>query len=517
MDNTHGHGPRPSRLSRLGTLLTIAFLLVAGSAAHADLLVTRTVYTGDASTVTVGQALPGGGTAIANGSYPNVWQNEGPDPSFGVTSPIFIDHISSSGQIVSSFAVPTTVTTSFSSKSELAINLSLNGQAVTFMGYIAPPKSLDVSNSNTPGHFDPTNPVGSTFQRAVVQIDGNGTVNITPVNTYSGNNGRAAILVNGQYLMVGNAGNGSGTQPLNIVNNTGVQSTTPGGSADATVIGKQQGTQGNANGFQFGFSVTQTGAAADKSGKDDNFRGLTVFNNTLYVTKGSGSNGVDTVYQVGAVGSASTLTANSTTTAINILPGFPTGLAKTNPANMFPFGIWFANATTLYVADEGDGTGTNPNAGLQKWTFDGTKWNLQYTLQNGLKLGQQYGVPNGPNGEIYPLALDPATTGLRNLIGQVNADGTVTLYATTATNSANTDPGADPNEVVSITDLLSATTLPSNESFSVIEGPAYGVVYRGVAVVPSTFLVPEPSTLALFGLAGAALSAWRWRRAAKKK
>jgi len=29
-------------------------------------------------------------------------------------------------------------------------------------------------------------------------------------------------------------------------------------------------------------------------------------------------------------------------------------LAKTDTTN-FPFGIWFANATTLYVADEGDG------------------------------------------------------------------------------------------------------------------------------------------------------------------
>ncbi|TYL70147.1 hypothetical protein [Bradyrhizobium cytisi] len=36
-----------------------------------------------------------------------------------------------------------------------------------------------------------------------------------------------------------------------------------------------------------------------------------------------------------------------------VLKGFPTNLAKT--ATTFPFGIWFANAKTLYVADEGDG------------------------------------------------------------------------------------------------------------------------------------------------------------------
>jgi hypothetical protein len=40
--------------------------------------------------------------------------------------------------------------TSFSSKSELALNLSTDGQDVTFMGYLAPVNAIDVSNSNTP-------------------------------------------------------------------------------------------------------------------------------------------------------------------------------------------------------------------------------------------------------------------------------------------------------------------------------------------------------------------------------
>ena len=40
-----------------------------------------------------------------------------------------------------------------------------------------------------------------------------------------------------------------------------------------------------------------------------------------------------------------------------ILNGFPTALkSKTS----FPFGIWFANPTTLYVADEGNGTPVKP-------------------------------------------------------------------------------------------------------------------------------------------------------------
>src|SRR5438552_166920 len=56
-----------------------------------NLLISRSVYAGSAATVTIGQALPGGGLAVADGSYPGVFSNEGPDPSFGVTSPILID------------------------------------------------------------------------------------------------------------------------------------------------------------------------------------------------------------------------------------------------------------------------------------------------------------------------------------------------------------------------------------------------------------------------------------------
>ncbi len=52
------------------------------------------------------------------------------------------------------------------------------------------------------------------------------------------------------------------------------------------------------------FSVTELGDKADKVGKDDNFRGLTIYNNVLYYTKGSGSNGVDTVYFLDTTGTA---------------------------------------------------------------------------------------------------------------------------------------------------------------------------------------------------------------------
>ncbi len=179
---------------------SVAFFLTVIPSASAqvfapgNLLVSRSVYTGTAGTVTIGQALPGGGTATANGSYPGVWANEAPDPSFGVTAPIFLDQITTSGTPVStlalsSTAVGTAVSTSFSSKSELSLSLSTDGQYLTFMGYVAPANALDVSNSNTSSPIDPSNPVTFSDYRAVVQIDANGNAIYTPVNSYSGNNG----------------------------------------------------------------------------------------------------------------------------------------------------------------------------------------------------------------------------------------------------------------------------------------------------------------------------------------
>src|SRR5262249_28238755 len=245
-----------------------------------NLVVSRSVYTGTAGTVTVGSPLPGGGTAVADGSYSraqtitaasalgttvtisvpsvsgfavgqtaiisgittsgyngsfpitavdtvnktfsytassapaspavlgptplayeNVWQNEALDASFGVTSPIFLDQLTTSGTLVGSplnvtAALGNTLSTSFPSKSELALNLSTDGTALTFMAYESATNALDVSNSDTPNHIDPTNPVGTypvnqgTTQRAVAQIDANGNLQVTPVNAYSGNNGR---------------------------------------------------------------------------------------------------------------------------------------------------------------------------------------------------------------------------------------------------------------------------------------------------------------------------------------
>jgi hypothetical protein len=465
-------------------------------------------------------------TATADGSYPGVFNNALADGSFGVTSPIFLNEVTPAGRLVRTLRVPdgtrpggSGVVTSFSSKSELALNQSTNGQYVTFMGYATQPNMIDVSNSNTPGVVDLTNPVPSSYYRVVATLGRDGRISYAETNAYSGNNGRAAILndSNGANVLytAGNAGNGSNPQPDGVILGAGAQIITPSGQPESAQDPGQPTPLGS-------FNVTQLGDAADKIGKDTNFRGLTVYGNVVYFTKGSGGNGVNTVYFVDTTGKACpdgaglpepgaplptspiaydpSLLQSKGVYPYNmcVLKGFPTALKSTTS---FPFGLWFANPRTLYVADEGNGDNTystssgtyttaaaQTTAGLQKWVLQNGSWQLAYTLASGLSLGTPYQVPGYPAGDNAATGLPwaPATDGLRNITGRVNPDGTVTIWAVTSTVSGGGDQGADPNKVVAITDRLGAQALPAGEAFRTLEAARSGQVLRGVSFTPGT-------------------------------
>jgi hypothetical protein len=67
----------------------------------------------------------------------------------------------------------------------------------------------------------------------------------------------------------------------------------------------------------------------------------------------------------------------------------------------------------------------------------------------------------------------------------VNRDGTVSIWAVTSTVSGNGDQGADPNQLVTITDRLAATTA-DGETFKTLRTARYGEVLRGVSFTPGT-------------------------------
>jgi hypothetical protein len=547
-----------------------------------SIVLSGTVYVGNADTVIPGEALPFGclntgpvtnpnaatvnvpllpadqtssstttavtvscGYASDNGEAPNlndnhnVWNNASSDPSFGVSSPIVLWNLGPFGEELGKLYVPgNEIVTSFSSKSELALNRSADGRSLTFMGYrggtgcptltldpttniltqgtnvgpISPtaPNLIDVSASNTPGLCDATNPAVASFAgasgptayyRSIAEVDARGNISYTDGDAYSGDNSRAVIKAdNGLYYTVGNDNNGGLSKKqvpitqlgFDLSHSTGAELFVPGAAPlvppDNNMISY----------FVF---------AGDKPGKDTNFRGETIFNDTLYVAKGSGGNGINTVYQLGTPGVLPT-PADAPSGGLNnepetILPGFPNTSASTNsPGGDYPFGIWFANATTLYVCDEGDliytpnqtingqvnvaDSGTLATAGLQKWVLTtpaggSLTWVREYVIQNGLNLGVPYGVPN------YPASIEPATGGCRNLIGVVNRDGTATIYAITSTISLNGDNGADPNQLVVVTDLISATQPATHsylDTFFTVRSARAGEAFRGVALAP---------------------------------
>jgi hypothetical protein len=503
-----------------------------------NLVVSRSVYDNNANNVKVGALLPPNcantvGPCVAatnNGTFPYVFNNALVDGSFGITSKLYLDQITPWGFVLDSLEIPNSsmhnirsesnqLVTSFSSKSEGALNLSTDGKLLTFIDYVAPVNTIEVSNSNTPGVIDPTNPVGVAYYRAAVTLNRNGKFTFTETNAYSGNNGRAAILNNTNganfFYTTGNAGNGGNPQPNGVVLGAGAQIIDPSTAPESF---QTPGTPTPVASF----SITELGDKADKNGKDDNFRGLTVFNNVIYLTKGSGSNGVNTVFFVDTTGTAcpkgvgipaagATLPVsplnlsgvnpqNGLPSNICILAGFPTVLAKSASSTAFPFGLWFANADTLYVADEGDGSGgatlythaaAQTTAGIQKWIFNSTTktWSLAYTLQTGLDLGVPYTVNNYPTGTNTATSLPwlPATDGIRNITGSVDG-GKATIYGITSTVSGSGDQGADPNRLVAVTDVLSNTdaTNAATEKFTIVRKAGFAEVLRGVSFAPET-------------------------------
>ncbi len=102
---------------------------------------------------------------------------------------------------------------------------------------------------------------------------------------------------------------------------------------------------------------------------------------------------------------------------------------------------------------------------------------MAYTIQSGLNLGS---IPTGSTSN---------TVGIRNVSGQINtANGTVNLDAITAQATAT-----DTTDLVGVTDILAATTLPTGESFTTLAVSPTGQIFRGVAFISNS--VPEPSSI----------------------
>lgn len=107
------------------------------------------------------------------------------------------------------------------------------------------------------------------------------------------------------------------------------------------------------------------------SSSPSNVRWIGNHKGQLYITSASTGSMAQGVLEVGT-GMPTTLGQITT-----LLPGFPTAGVFNDGA---PYDFWFANDTTLYVADSAF---QGNNCGVQKWTLAAGTWTRQYTIVVG--------------------------------------------------------------------------------------------------------------------------------------
>jgi hypothetical protein len=314
-------------------------------------------------------------------------------------NPVFLDEYTPAGVYTgNTIAFPTTqnttglgnraLTNSGSATSEGFLTVSSDGRYLMNAGYNATAGTASVAS--TPS---------ATVSRVIARTDMSGVFDTTTALTdgFTGNNIRSAVSVDGSAFWA----------------------TGPGGGPRYTTFGATTSTQLNAT---FNCRVGNISGSPAQ----------------LYATSA-------TAPTLGpcTVGTGLPTTSGQTVT---LLPGFPTAAGSASPYDFF-----FADASTLYVADD-----TGASGGIQKWTQSGGTWTLQYTLRPS------------------------TTTGCRGLSGEVNA-GVWTLWATTTETSAN--------KIVKVVDT------GASSSVVVLATAATNTVFRGLRNVPcsAASITTQPS------------------------
>jgi hypothetical protein len=376
----------------------------------------------------------------------------------------------------------------YGSSSEGTLQLSGNGQYLTIMGYAtnanAYNSTFDANGSGTALAQSPNTGVGgANIARVIALIGANGSVNTTTAITgvFNENNPRSVYTTNGTSFYISGQGNDDDTGGVFYVSNLGATTATAITGADTT--SKSNGTF------------------------NQDTRDVQIVNGTLTVsvdsTEGSAKNGfnIDRVGTLGTAGNLPTTTLNAQPTA---LPGINGAITLSNgngnsinnnsgTAYLSPENFFYANSTTLYIADSGDpkngsSSGTlgsqNPgDGGLQKWSLINGTWQLDYTLSAGLNL-----VLNGNDGAT---AKD-GVSGLFGLTGKV-VGNQVELFATSYVLG-----DTDQTYLYGITDTLADNQASevTGESFTTLAAAPADSDFKGVSFAPVA-PVPLPPGLAL--------------------
>jgi hypothetical protein len=312
----------------------------------------------------------------------------------------FLDEYTPTGSLVQSILMPTTLdganrrlTMSGTATSEGTLTRSADGRYLTLGGYDADPGTASIAGSTT-----------ANVNRVAGRVDFSGNVDTSTAITdaFSGNNIRSVVSNDGQQFWM--TGGNSGIRYIDF-----------GGGATTQI---------------------NTGGATNNT----NSRVVNIFNGQLYVSAAQGG-----FVGVSTVGTGLPTASGETTSFV-----FPTG------TNTSPYDYYFADANTVYVAD--DSAGFN---GIQRWVFDGSDWTRDAIYNSGLLEGAR----------------------IRQLTGTRDATGAVILYATTVNTGGSSN-------IVSIVDAGAAPT------FSIVATADTNTVFRGIDFSP----IPAPGSAALLGM-----------------
>ncbi len=377
-------------------------------------------------------------------------------------SPIVLEELTSSGTAVGQLELPQAPSTingvaqnaisgEYGSSSEGTLELSGDGQSLTIAGYGVNASTYNQGGAAVYGNAalaqSTSVPGGSStaVARVIADIRYDGTVDTSTgaFNIDNTNNPRSVVTENGSsFYLAGQGVKGDKTQGL----------------------------------FELQDGTTTTTPTAINNLTD--MRTAEIYNGNLYVSTDSKQGPTSNIAEYNGLptGAATPTILPGINKTVTLSAGQGNSInGSTGTVNLSPENFYFANATTLYVADGGiPKAGGVGDGGLQKWTL-GTngQWGLDYTLSAGLNLQSNTISDPGSGGQ--------GTTGLIGLTGVANTNGTVSLYATNST-------VGDLNQtyLYGITDNLAATTpaAATGETFSQLAVAAPDTNIRGVAFAP---------------------------------
>jgi hypothetical protein len=446
-------------------------------------------------------------------------------------SPIVLQEITRTGTVVSTTVLPQSTTSAngvtnyaisgeYGSSSEGTLQRSVNGQYLTIAGYGVSATAYNNTAGSNSGIGAGTTAAGFGGATKTCITSGSSAATCYPLAQTSSTAGTPsssgvgnATVVPRVVALVGTDGSVDTSTALTGVfneNNPRSVATVDGSSFYLSGQGKTSNQNDTTQGVFYATKGATTATTIDNS---FDTRTVSLQNGQLTVssdtTEGSGVH--ENISTYGTAGNPPTSSATATilgnTTKLKSVYQAPAAAAlnslDTNLLNtaaykakglyLSPENYFYANSTTLYIADSGNPKGDNngsgkstqglSDGGLQKWSYNSTtgNWTLEYTLSAGLLNFVADTTTCGSN------QVNCGTTGLIGLAGDVVGDN-VFLFATNSTLG-----DLDQTYLYSITDSLSATALPTSESFSVLETAAPGTLIRGVALAP----VPEPASAAL--------------------